>query len=90
VYEASKEMISFSEENTYLWSRLFGAQAGERHCYSSVGMRPYVENLRRKCNMSSQKLAKQHKNTYIGRQGSVRFASQWPDSSQKRFLGIIL
>ena len=37
VYEASKEMISFSEENTFLWTRLFGSQAGERHSYSSVG-----------------------------------------------------
>jgi hypothetical protein len=37
VYEASKEMISFSEENTYLWVRLFGSQAPERHSYSSVG-----------------------------------------------------
>jgi hypothetical protein len=75
VYEASKEMISFSEENTYLWSRLFGAQAGERHCYSSVGMRPYVENLRRKCNMSSQKLAKQRKNILEGRAQSPLQAS---------------
>ncbi len=37
MYEASKEMISFSEENTYLWVRLFGSQAPERHSYSSVG-----------------------------------------------------
>jgi len=48
VYEASKEMISFSEENTYPWVRLFGCQAPERHCYSSVDMSSLIQTVIKK------------------------------------------
>ena len=37
VYEASKELISFSDENAFIWNKLFCEEGDKKHSYKSSG-----------------------------------------------------
>jgi len=48
VYEASKEMISFSDENDDLWSKLFKEPSKEKHNYNSSEMNGLIQTVVKK------------------------------------------
>ena len=37
MYEASKELISFSDENAFIWNKLFCEEGDKKHSYKSSG-----------------------------------------------------
>jgi len=48
VYEASKEMISFSEENTELWNKLFQEKSNSKHNYSTSDLTALIQTVVKK------------------------------------------